>query len=286
MRRLGLLALLLALAAVAVSPSAMAAFPGKNGRIVFSKSGRNSSPLYSVNPDGSGLRRITHGHYDSDPTVAPDGGRVAFDRDKGIYSVDTSGRHLKRLTSDNASEPAFSGPLGRRIAFTHWNSVTSTIWLMQSDGTNGRAVTHPRTADRAAAFSPDGEWIAFQRGYHDHSKDEIWRVRPDGTGLRRLIAPGNDPGQMDIAPDGRFIVYGHLSKHSHFVIALMRANGTHSRNLGPGRDPAFSPSGKRIAFTRREHVYTMNRHGRDLRLVTPHSWGAADPVWAARNGAG
>src|SRR5919198_1272806 len=37
--------------------TASAAFPGQNGRIVFVKERDNSSPLYSVNPDGSRLRR-------------------------------------------------------------------------------------------------------------------------------------------------------------------------------------------------------------------------------------
>jgi Tol biopolymer transport system component len=89
---------------------------------------------------------------------------------------------------------------------------------------------------------------------------------------------------LAIAPDGKSIVFEHLTKHSHFVVGLMRANGALDHYLGPGGDPAFSPNGNRIVFTRREMVYTMNRHGHDLRRVTPHSWNTADPDWAVRTG--
>ena len=160
--------------------TASAAFPGQNGRIVFVKERDNSSPLYSVNPDGSRLRRITVGEYDSKPSVAPNGRIIAFAREghKGsaIFTVRVSGRHLKRLTPfDGSVEPALSGPLGRRIAFTRFGSVTAKIWLMAADGTNERRLTDPPTADRFPVFSPDGRWIAFLRPSHNHD-ERIYKI--------------------------------------------------------------------------------------------------------------
>jgi Tol biopolymer transport system component len=284
--RVGGTVVVVVVVAAFISSVAFAAFPGSNGRIVFVKGGGNNSPLYSVNPDGSGLRKITRGRYDSAPTVAPNGRTIAFTRGGKVFTVEMAGKHLRRLTSDDGTDPAFSGPLGRRIAFTRFNSVTSQIWLMASDGTGERRLTDPQTADRFPNFSPDGRWIAFVRDGHNRN-EEVWKMRSDGSGLRRLTHVRQSVGQPSFAPDGKSIAYERLSKHGKFVIDLMRANGTHARRLRLGEDPAFSPNGKRIVFVRHEEVvYTMNRRGKDLRRVTPHSWTAWEPDWAVRTGNG
>jgi Tol biopolymer transport system component len=55
------------------------AFPGENGRIVFSQSLGSGADLYSALPDGSGLRRLTTSPEDDlDPAVSPDGKEIAF----------------------------------------------------------------------------------------------------------------------------------------------------------------------------------------------------------------
>ena len=59
---------------------ARAAFPGENGRIVFDTAwtwfnGQGMSEIYSVAPDGSHLRRLTHMGPDASawhPAVSPD----------------------------------------------------------------------------------------------------------------------------------------------------------------------------------------------------------------------
>jgi len=269
--------------------SAWAAFPGHNGRIVFARYGGNSVPLYSAKPDGSGLRKITRAHYDSVPSIAPNGRTIAFARDAGqtgaIFTVGMSGGHPKRLKP--GYEPAFSGPLGRRIAFTRFTSVTSQIWLMASDGTGERRLTDTPTADRAPAFSPDGEWIAFARRPENRPRYEksLYKVRSDGSGLRRLTAARAVDSGPSFSPNGRSIVFDRVMSDGTFVIYLMRADGTHVHRLRRGAEPAFSPNGKRIAFVRRDaQICTMNRRGGHLHRVSPHSWTAANPDWARRAG--
>ena len=279
-RRLGFLVCLI-IPLLVWATTASAAFPGKNGLIVFVKNGGNGTPLVSVNPDGSGLRKVTRGHYDSRPDVAPDGRAIAFSRDAKIFTVHMTGRHLKRLTSDDGSEPAFSGPLGRRIAFTRFNSVSSQIWVMASDGTAERRLTKPPTADRFPAFSPDGEWIAFNRD--DRNRDErMYRMDSDGSGIRPLTHGVQPAGPASFSPDGEHIVFDDRSRNGNWVIYVMSANGNHVRHLRVGEDPAFSPNGKRVVFARHEVIYTMNRRGHNVRRVSPRSWTASEPDWAVR----
>lgn len=262
--------------------TASAAFPGRNGRIVFLKDGDDRSVLYSVDPDGSRLRRITTGDYDSKLSVAPDGRTVAFSREGAIFTARMSGRHVTRLTRFGGDlEPSISGPLGRRIVFTRFGSVTSKLWLMASDGTGERQLTDPPTADRLPAFSPDGRWIAFVRP--NRNRDErIYKMRSDGSGVRRLTHGKRPGGPPSFSPDGKSIVFDHPTKKGGWAIDAMRSNGTHVHRIRRGEDAAYSPNGERIVFMRNGIIHAMDRHGRHMRRVTPRGWTASNPVWAPR----
>src|SRR6266511_144662 len=58
--------------------------PGKNGRIVFRRyftTGHAWGALFSISPDGTGERQITHPHrkvLDYDPDVSPDGRWIVY----------------------------------------------------------------------------------------------------------------------------------------------------------------------------------------------------------------
>src|SRR5512141_792762 len=60
--------------------------------------------IFSANPDGSGLKRLTSAPgYDAEATISPDGRRVVFtsarDGDLELYAMDADGSNVKRLTS-------------------------------------------------------------------------------------------------------------------------------------------------------------------------------------------
>ena len=93
----------LLLAVVGAKP-ASAAFPGQNGKIVFSSNSdivqQHNSNIYTVNPDGTDLSRLTNGTADDRfPSFSPDAQKIAFDRrlDDGnpkcsqIYVMDSDG---------------------------------------------------------------------------------------------------------------------------------------------------------------------------------------------------
>jgi Tol biopolymer transport system component len=100
-------------------------FSPLGGRIVLTgQVGQDHPKLFLVDADGTNLRRITSSAdsvAEDQPSFAPDGGRIAFDRSDfgqgGLYTVAPDGSSLTQVTSRfSDDQPAFS-PDGQRIAF-------------------------------------------------------------------------------------------------------------------------------------------------------------------------
>src|SRR5258705_8765603 len=94
------------LAAASLPSVASAAFPGTNGKIVFTspRDPGNNHHVYVMDPDGSHQAPLTVGDFiDSEPAWSPDGKRIAFrsNRDDGngdIFVMNADGSGVTRLT--------------------------------------------------------------------------------------------------------------------------------------------------------------------------------------------
>ena len=76
-----LVALLVALSAPSVQGASAGgkAVPVTNGKIAFVSTRDGNAQIYSINPDGSGLARLTHTMAaDLAPAWSPDGTKIAF----------------------------------------------------------------------------------------------------------------------------------------------------------------------------------------------------------------
>jgi hypothetical protein len=98
-----------------------------------------------VGTDGSAPHAITHGRaYDSRPAWSPDGRRIAFSRDGHIWTMRPDGTGLRRLTRGpriHDTVPAWS-PAGGRIAFVRSDGDPDStfagpgrLMLIRPDGT-------------------------------------------------------------------------------------------------------------------------------------------------------
>jgi Tol biopolymer transport system component len=124
---------------------ALVASSGGRVRLLTELAGGDMSPAWS--PDG---RTIVFA-------------RPGFNSGDGLYSIRPDGRGLRRLGARKpANEPEFS-PDGRRIAYSHYvfpcgadRCPVAQLWVMWSNGTGSRKLA---SGFDEPAWSPDGRLI-------------------------------------------------------------------------------------------------------------------------------
>src|SRR5262245_24454825 len=115
------------LAAVTVA-GAHGTTPGRNGVVYFEDFNEDtqSSDIYSVNPDGTGIKEITKSELvnETEPAASPDGKQLAFLSDEGhedyrlhLMNSDGTGEHALPTGGDSAGSPTWS-PDGALITFS------------------------------------------------------------------------------------------------------------------------------------------------------------------------
>ena len=222
---------------------AQAAFPGADGRVVFS----SGADLYTVMPDGSGVVPLT-----STPDVeeaqaawSPDGGRVAF-------RVGTAG------TTD-----------------------VLQIAVMNTDGSGRTVITSGDHHSTQPAWSPDGRRIIFRRSVPGQNlSGDVWVMEADGGSPHELVALPGDERYPTFSPDGRRLAFTtHPVPDGDTEIAVAGADGgspvTITDNAVFDSAPAWSPNAGRIAFERGpkgddpgNDVWSMNADGSGQRQLT------------------
>ena len=238
--------------------------------------------VFVSSPSGSHPRRITGiGADETDPALDAAGRRLAFTRsgtdgtDVVVAATDGSGQQRLTTTPGDDVQPAWS-PDGSRIAFAAERDGDFGIWLMNADGT-GQARLTTGTA-RSPAWSPDGTRIAYS-SWSSGSGYDVWVVNADGLSPQRLTTGPGDETSPAWSPSGR------LAYAVGGTIRAMDADGTHDALLvpadaeGPAEDPAWSPDGSSLAFSRGATLWRASASGEGATRLTPPI-GASGPTWA------
>lgn len=266
-----------------VAKPAEAAFPGENGKIAFTRISGDywESDLYLIDPDGTNPTRITdQPGSDTQPTLSPDGTKVAFVSDRGgagsdIYVMKASpegpNNQPVRLTNDADPDvfPTFS-PDGAEIAYRGGSFEENQIYAMSAiDGSGKRALTNDPVNKREPAWSPDGERVAYVTnngicvGCTGPGDDDVYAVNADGSGgLTNLTNSPEDEVDVAFSPDGTKIAFSRFfavssgnswqTDYEIFVKELASGAETNLTNSTgtTEMDPDFSPDGTRVAFMR------------------------------------
>lgn len=162
-------------------------------RIAFVSRRDGASAIYTINADGSGLRRVAADSGPSGPVWSHDGQRLVFvRRDAGpseIYVVNADGSSERRLTKAPGFDtvPVWS-PDDRKLAFARERDGNWEIYVMNADGSGQRNLTRSPAADSNPVWSPDGRKLTFLS--KRDGAFEVYVMNGDGSGQRRLTRPG------------------------------------------------------------------------------------------------
>ena len=230
------------------------------GRILVTNDARftATSPLRPavIDPDGSN-RRPLDAVDDPDLNlgcgdVSPDGRRIVLEgfghqdnRRNGIYTVRaTDGGDLVRLTTGFDGPPSYS-PEGSQVVFMRTRpgiqpDGAGALFVVDADGGRPVRITPWGASFIDNAWSPDGEWIVFQRPY-----GQLFLVHPDGSDLHRMpleLPQGAGARTASWSPDGQWIVFS-MQRARGATIWAVRPDGSGLRPVTTSRGAGvISPS--------------------------------------------
>jgi hypothetical protein len=147
--------------------------------------------LYSMETDGSDLRKLTEGPFhDFDAVCLPDGG-VAF--------------HSTRC----------------KVRFLCWRPQAYVLYRMDADGTNMRRLSHANLSEWKPSVMQNGRILWTRSEYLDKGADfghTLWSIHPDGT-HPELIFGNNTPNCYSQA---------HEVPGTHELVCTLMSHGDHS----------------------------------------------------------
>jgi Tol biopolymer transport system component len=267
--------------------------PEPPGKIAFASDRAGNFDIYVMNPDGSGLVRLTNDPAeDTHPTWSPDGRQIAFvsnrDGNKEIYVINADGGGLTRLTNNTAEDfsPAWSpATTPQKIAFVSHRDGNDEVYLMNTDGSSQTNLTLNNSDDDDPTWAPSGTMLAFATN-RDGDKFEIYRVNTNMDFLTRIT----NNSANDVAPTwapGR-ITYQSDRDGNDELYTSNAADGTNATRItiNPAfdLDPARSTDGARIVFVSNRdaannlELYSANADGSNTVRLTNDPASDIDPA--------
>jgi len=224
-----------------------AAFNAITNEIVFASDREDSDDLWAIQPDGSGLRRITTHQappFWIEPVWSPDGDWIVFESDteapselqqRGtIFKVRSDGTELTQLTKRNGEDfddrlPNWS-PQGDLVLFQHRDPALSNgdfidsdnwdIIVTDSDGDNPINVSNaPFFFNTDNSWSPDARWIASSSQFPTdgqplpHPNIIAFFVPDTNTSssvpspVRITFCDQREDGAPSVSPDGQLVAF-------------------------------------------------------------------------------
>jgi Tol biopolymer transport system component len=279
-------------------------------KIAFTRSQSQSDwDIWIMNWDGSGEVKLADNTYrDTNPHFNPQGTGIVFARitsqqpmQSDIYVMDPDGSNQTNLTNIGTLTQPCVGPHfswdGTKIAF----DVTAApgngdLWIMNSDGTGHTAVLATNGDDSSPTFSPDGQWLVFQRKVANdpNPKSKICKVKiSDGTVVD--LTDGSDLDETPVySTDGQYILFKrgftvwdlYRMPHDHNPANNQDIINMTNQPAMPAGTANYSWEGDKIVYytgqlaPETSEIYVMNTDGTGNTKITNNNVADWDPSFS------
>ncbi len=265
--------------------------------------------IYLIQPDGSGLTRLTEdSKVDADPAWSPDGRQIAFrsrrDGSSDIFIMGADGskpRNLIRDPSDSLDDefsPVFN-PDGETLAlFTDrfqppmgscWGNmgVHHLAFMPVLGGKeNIRHFDALPGGQESFTWSPDGHSLVFSSACSSHTH-HLYRWDRDTDQVEQLTDSPFNALFPAWSHDGRYLAFAAtLEGQTDILVLELETRALTNLTTHPAQDkhPTWSPDDSQIAFTTdrdgNEEIYVLDADGSNPRNLTQNPARDFRPAWS------
>lgn len=251
-----------------------------------------STGVYIVHPDGTGLRRLTReGGFAGSPAWSADSRRVLY------YETDEVGAYLAKGANSRTEIVAVDIATGERTQFTASNvTKLSPQWLPDGKlsyvvrstaaAAQGLKVWHPdrridaivNGAVRHASWLPGGDHVVYERILHPAHTEHLEPTASRDPEFELMLSEAFP----SYSPDGTKLLYSQYGNQgtntSNTSIEIMNADGSGKRTLfhqefTSAFDAVWSPAGDMIAFSLGRYFRAPGFPASQVALIKPDGSG-------------